>query len=157
MIQIQTPLRECISISCTSVSYGDFSSHPVYLVVNDQRRKCGSIKLKPSLLFQIAVWNSYRGMNLTESNREKNNNVTDSLANRTLIVTTILVRRKVNQRTEQAEGWDGGVHTICDVYSIGQVEGQKDNTMREERGMLGKLKLNMLPFFCHAGKSICDV
>ncbi|KAI3373711.1 hypothetical protein L3Q82_022293, partial [Scortum barcoo] len=39
---------------------------------------------------KIAVWNSYRGMNLTESNRDKNNNVTDSLANRTLIVTTIL-------------------------------------------------------------------
>ncbi|KAM6984575.1 glutamate receptor ionotropic, kainate 1 isoform 2-T3 [Tautogolabrus adspersus] len=39
---------------------------------------------------KIAVWNSYKGMNLTESSRDKNNNVTDSLANRTLIVTTIL-------------------------------------------------------------------
>lgn len=55
--------------------------------------------------FQIAVWNSYRGMNLTEkSNRDKNNNVTDSLANRTLIVTTILVRRKVKQRTALGKG-----------------------------------------------------
>lgn len=43
---------------------------------------------------QIAVWNSYKGMNLTD-NRDKNNNVTDSLANRTLIVTTILVSRNV--------------------------------------------------------------
>lgn len=56
--------------------------------------------------FQIAVWNSYRGMNLTESNRDKNNNVTDSLANRTLIVTTILVRKEVKQRT--ARGRKGG-------------------------------------------------
>lgn len=38
------------------------------------------------------MWNSYKGMNLTD-NRDKNNNVTDSLANRTLIVTTILVSR----------------------------------------------------------------
>uniref|UniRef100_A0A674MF97 Glutamate receptor n=1 Tax=Takifugu rubripes TaxID=31033 RepID=A0A674MF97_TAKRU len=38
---------------------------------------------------KIAVWNSYKGMNLTDS-RDKNSNVTDSLANRTLIVTTIL-------------------------------------------------------------------
>uniref|UniRef100_A0A3P8WSL0 Glutamate receptor n=1 Tax=Cynoglossus semilaevis TaxID=244447 RepID=A0A3P8WSL0_CYNSE len=39
---------------------------------------------------KIAVWNSYRGMSLMESSRDKNNNVTDSMANRTLIVTTIL-------------------------------------------------------------------
>ncbi|AWO99750.1 putative glutamate receptor ionotropic kainate 1 [Scophthalmus maximus] len=44
-----------------------------------------------NLFKEIAVWNSYRGMNLTEKSiRDKNNNVTDSLANRTLIVTTIL-------------------------------------------------------------------
>lgn len=54
--------------------------------------------------FQIAVWNSYKGMNLTETNRDKNNNVTDSLANRTLIVTTILVRKEVKQRA----AWVGG-------------------------------------------------
>uniref|UniRef100_A0A8C5GP09 Glutamate receptor n=1 Tax=Gouania willdenowi TaxID=441366 RepID=A0A8C5GP09_GOUWI len=47
------------------------------------------ISLKEDGTARIAVWNSYRGMNLTESHREKNNNVTDSLANRTLIVTTI--------------------------------------------------------------------
>ena len=39
------------------------------------------------------MWNSYRGLNLTETNKDKMNNVTDSLANRTLIVTTILVSR----------------------------------------------------------------
>lgn len=57
----------------------------------------------PCLPLQIAVWNSYRGMNLTESNRDKNNNVTDSLANRTLIVTTILVRKKVKRRTKEGK------------------------------------------------------
>lgn len=46
-------------------------------------------------------------MNLTESHRDKNNNVTDSLANRTLIVTTILVR-KVKPRTAQGTGGVGG-------------------------------------------------
>lgn len=57
-----------------------------------------------SLSFQIAVWNSYKGMNLTETNRDKNNNVTDSLANRTLIVTTILVRKEVKQRAARGTG-----------------------------------------------------
>ena len=49
------------------------------------------------MTFQIAVWNSYKGMNLTD-NRDKNNNVTDSLANRTLIVTTILVSSKITHK-----------------------------------------------------------
>ncbi|KAM8900408.1 glutamate receptor ionotropic, kainate 1 isoform 2-T2 [Spinachia spinachia] len=53
---------------------------------------------------KIAVWNSYRGMNLTEkSKRENNNNVTDSLANRTLIVTTILENPYVMQRKSDKE------------------------------------------------------
>ncbi|KAI4814239.1 hypothetical protein KUCAC02_003442 [Chaenocephalus aceratus] len=60
--------------------------------------------LKPCLPFQIAVWNSYRGMNLTEkTSRDKNNNVTDSLANRTLIVTTILENPYVMQRKSEKE------------------------------------------------------
>lgn len=40
---------------------------------------------------QIGVWNSQTGLNLTEKNRDLSTNVTDSMANRTLIVTTILV------------------------------------------------------------------
>lgn len=57
------------------------------------------------------MWNSYRGMNLTEKSiRDKNNNVTDSLANRTLIVTTILVRRKGREGGEVKPGtaWGAG-------------------------------------------------
>ncbi|XP_073723419.1 glutamate receptor ionotropic, kainate 1-like [Misgurnus anguillicaudatus] len=38
----------------------------------------------------IGVWNSNTGLNLTDSNKDKNINVSDSMANRTLIVTTIL-------------------------------------------------------------------
>uniref|UniRef100_A0A3P8Y0C7 Glutamate receptor n=1 Tax=Esox lucius TaxID=8010 RepID=A0A3P8Y0C7_ESOLU len=48
------------------------------------------ISLKEDGTARIAVWNSYTGLNLTETNQEKSNNVTDSMANRTLIVTTIL-------------------------------------------------------------------
>uniref|UniRef100_A0AAZ3RHI7 Glutamate receptor n=1 Tax=Oncorhynchus tshawytscha TaxID=74940 RepID=A0AAZ3RHI7_ONCTS len=48
------------------------------------------ISLKEDGTARIAVWNSYTGLNLTETNRDKTNNVTDSMANRTLIVTTIL-------------------------------------------------------------------
>ncbi|KAA8586899.1 hypothetical protein FQN60_000735 [Etheostoma spectabile] len=62
------------------------------------------ISLKEDGTARIAVWNSYRGMNLTEkSNRDKNNNVTDSLANRTLIVTTILENPYVMQRKSDKE------------------------------------------------------
>ncbi|NWW40329.1 GRIK1 protein, partial [Panurus biarmicus] len=39
---------------------------------------------------KIGVWNSYSGLNMTDSNKDRSTNITDSLANRTLIVTTIL-------------------------------------------------------------------
>uniref|UniRef100_A0A3Q4G0S5 Glutamate receptor n=1 Tax=Neolamprologus brichardi TaxID=32507 RepID=A0A3Q4G0S5_NEOBR len=39
---------------------------------------------------KIGVWNSQTGLNLTETNKDSSTNVTDSMANRTLIVTTIL-------------------------------------------------------------------
>uniref|UniRef100_A0A4X2MA54 Glutamate receptor n=1 Tax=Vombatus ursinus TaxID=29139 RepID=A0A4X2MA54_VOMUR len=38
----------------------------------------------------IGIWNSNSGLNMTDSNKDKSTNITDSLANRTLIVTTIL-------------------------------------------------------------------
>uniref|UniRef100_A0A4W4DNH8 Glutamate receptor n=1 Tax=Electrophorus electricus TaxID=8005 RepID=A0A4W4DNH8_ELEEL len=41
-------------------------------------------------LHQIGVWNSNSGLNMTETGKEKTANITDSMANRTLIVTTIL-------------------------------------------------------------------
>uniref|UniRef100_A0A452J198 Glutamate receptor n=1 Tax=Gopherus agassizii TaxID=38772 RepID=A0A452J198_9SAUR len=40
---------------------------------------------------KIGVWNSNSGLNMTDSNKDRSTNITDSLANRTLIVTTILV------------------------------------------------------------------
>uniref|UniRef100_A0A3B5PWQ9 Glutamate receptor n=1 Tax=Xiphophorus maculatus TaxID=8083 RepID=A0A3B5PWQ9_XIPMA len=43
-----------------------------------------------NLLKDIGIWNSQTGLNLTETNRDSSTNVTDSMANRTLIVTTIL-------------------------------------------------------------------
>uniref|UniRef100_A0AAQ6A1F1 Glutamate receptor n=1 Tax=Amphiprion ocellaris TaxID=80972 RepID=A0AAQ6A1F1_AMPOC len=39
---------------------------------------------------KIGVWNSQTGLNLSEINKDSSTNVTDSMANRTLIVTTIL-------------------------------------------------------------------
>ncbi|XP_064413496.1 glutamate receptor ionotropic, kainate 1 [Latimeria chalumnae] len=38
---------------------------------------------------KIGFWNSNSGLNMTDSSKEKSGNVTDSMANRTLIVTTI--------------------------------------------------------------------
>ncbi|XP_041127511.1 glutamate receptor ionotropic, kainate 1 [Polyodon spathula] len=48
------------------------------------------ISLNEEGMEKIGIWNSNGGLNLTDSNKEKTANVTDSMANRTLIVTTIL-------------------------------------------------------------------
>ncbi|XP_078416011.1 glutamate receptor ionotropic, kainate 1 isoform X3 [Cetorhinus maximus] len=48
------------------------------------------ISLKEEGLEQIGFWNSNSGLNMTDSLRDKSSNITDSLANRTLLVTTIL-------------------------------------------------------------------
>ncbi|XP_022425556.1 glutamate receptor ionotropic, kainate 1 isoform X3 [Delphinapterus leucas] len=41
---------------------------------------------------KIGIWNSNSGLNMTDGNKDRSKNITDSLANRTLIVTTILDR-----------------------------------------------------------------
>ncbi|KAM9201489.1 glutamate receptor ionotropic, kainate 1 isoform 8-T8 [Dugong dugon] len=48
------------------------------------------ISLKEEGTEKIGIWNSNSGLNMTDGNRDRSNNITDSLANRTLIVTTIL-------------------------------------------------------------------
>ncbi|XP_078265023.1 glutamate receptor ionotropic, kainate 1 isoform X3 [Rhinoraja longicauda] len=48
------------------------------------------ISLKEEGLEQIGFWNSNTGLNMTSSLKDKPSNITDSLANRTLLVTTIL-------------------------------------------------------------------
>uniref|UniRef100_A0A8C8E4G4 Glutamate receptor n=1 Tax=Oryzias sinensis TaxID=183150 RepID=A0A8C8E4G4_9TELE len=48
------------------------------------------ISLKEDGLEKIGVWNSQMGLNLTETSRDSSTNITDSMANRTLVVTTIL-------------------------------------------------------------------
>lgn len=50
---------------------------------------------------QIGVWNSQTGLNLTETSKDSSTNVTDSMANRTLIVTTILVRKHLHRCRER--------------------------------------------------------
>ncbi|XP_012512807.1 PREDICTED: glutamate receptor ionotropic, kainate 1 isoform X4 [Propithecus coquereli] len=48
------------------------------------------ISLKEEGTEKIGIWNSNNGLNMTDGNKDRSNNITDSLANRTLIVTTIL-------------------------------------------------------------------
>ncbi|XP_072901795.1 glutamate receptor ionotropic, kainate 1 isoform X4 [Hemitrygon akajei] len=48
------------------------------------------ISLKEEGLEQIGIWNSNTGLNMSASLKDKPCNITDSLANRTLLVTTIL-------------------------------------------------------------------
>ncbi|XP_038597722.1 glutamate receptor ionotropic, kainate 1-like [Tachyglossus aculeatus] len=39
---------------------------------------------------EIGIWNSCRGLNMTANNKDQTTNITDFLANRTLIITTVL-------------------------------------------------------------------
>ncbi|XP_043850596.1 glutamate receptor ionotropic, kainate 1 isoform X1 [Dromiciops gliroides] len=48
------------------------------------------ISLKEEGTKKIGIWNSNSGLNMTDRNKDRSTNITDSLANRTLIVTTIL-------------------------------------------------------------------
>ncbi|XP_029070237.1 glutamate receptor ionotropic, kainate 1 isoform X7 [Monodon monoceros] len=48
------------------------------------------ISLKEEGTEKIGIWNSNSGLNMTDGNKDRSKNITDSLANRTLIVTTIL-------------------------------------------------------------------
>uniref|UniRef100_A0A452J1D8 Glutamate receptor n=1 Tax=Gopherus agassizii TaxID=38772 RepID=A0A452J1D8_9SAUR len=63
------------------------------------------ISLKEEGTEKIGVWNSNSGLNMTDSNKDRSTNITDSLANRTLIVTTILVRDR--EGAEVAGEWSG--------------------------------------------------
>uniref|UniRef100_A0A452J194 Glutamate receptor n=1 Tax=Gopherus agassizii TaxID=38772 RepID=A0A452J194_9SAUR len=64
------------------------------------------ISLKEEGTEKIGVWNSNSGLNMTDSNKDRSTNITDSLANRTLIVTTILVSPA--QLMVQSEETDSG-------------------------------------------------
>lgn len=44
------------------------------------------------LSIQVGVWSPAEGLNITEVSKGRGPNVTDSLTNRSLIVTTVLVR-----------------------------------------------------------------
>ncbi|XP_075399516.1 glutamate receptor ionotropic, kainate 1 isoform X5 [Tenrec ecaudatus] len=48
------------------------------------------ISLKEEGTEKIGIWNSNSGLNMTDGSKDRSDNITDSLANRTLIVTTIL-------------------------------------------------------------------
>ena len=75
---------------------GDQTQNPCAGEARQLDNKTIVIKIVAFLFFlfwQIGVWNSGTGLNLTDSNKDSSTNVTDSMANRTLIVTTILVGR----------------------------------------------------------------
>lgn len=43
-------------------------------------------------LLQVGKWSASGGLNITEMPKRKGVNITDSLANRSLVITTVLVR-----------------------------------------------------------------
>lgn len=69
---------------------------------------------------QIGVWNSQTGLNLTEANKDSPTNVTDSMANRTLIVTTILVCKELVSIRQQLIGKIFVKLFKCNLYSAGK-------------------------------------
>ncbi len=76
-------------------------------VLKKKKRKCGSgcfkalfvlsvdktrwYKLDTELFQQIGTWDPPSGLNMTETHKSKTSNITDSLANKSLRVSTILV------------------------------------------------------------------
>nr|XP_036869132.1 glutamate receptor ionotropic, kainate 1 isoform X5 [Manis javanica] len=64
---------------------------------------------------KIGIWNSNSGLNMTDGNKDRSNNITDSLANRTLIVTTILLvpDGKYGAQNDKGE-WNGMIRELID-------------------------------------------
>ncbi len=50
--------------------------------------------MKNIFFLQIGTWDPVSGLNMTENQKGKAANVSDSLSNRSLVVTTILVNKK---------------------------------------------------------------
>ncbi|XP_037544236.1 glutamate receptor ionotropic, kainate 1, partial [Nematolebias whitei] len=105
---IKAPAKLNLKIRIRQLTPGNQDARPLLKELKKDREffiifDC-SYRTASELLKQVAVWNSYRGMTLMEKpNREKNNNVTDSLANRTLIVTTILENPYVMAKKSEKE------------------------------------------------------
>lgn len=58
--------------------------------------------------FQVGTWNPSNGLNITEISKGRGPNVTDSLSNRSLIVTTVLVRS-----CNSSPSLPRAQHTLC--------------------------------------------
>lgn len=51
----------------------------------------GPVKNEVCFVFQIGTWDPPSGLNMTDNQKGKTTNVSDSLSNRSLVVSTILV------------------------------------------------------------------
>ncbi|KAI4548601.1 hypothetical protein MG293_000931 [Ovis ammon polii] len=70
-----------------------FSVHPtssIPFVISFKGTDGNTLATQDLYQSNIGIWNSNSGLNMTDGNKGRSNNITDSLANRTLIVTTIL-------------------------------------------------------------------
>ncbi|KAI4579334.1 hypothetical protein MJG53_001207 [Ovis ammon polii x Ovis aries] len=70
-----------------------FSVHPtssIPFVISFKGTDGNTLATQDLYQSNIGIWNSNSGLNMTDGNKDRSNNITDSLANRTLIVTTIL-------------------------------------------------------------------
>lgn len=70
-------------------------------------------KRDTELFQQIGTWDPPSGLNMTETHKSKTSNITDSLANKSLRVSTILVdtaERRHKQHTLAADDYTGKIH-----------------------------------------------
>ncbi|KAJ8266662.1 hypothetical protein GJAV_G00133190 [Gymnothorax javanicus] len=84
------------------------------------------ITLRENGTVKLAVWNSISGLNLTEMAVNESQNITDSLANRTLIVTTILENPYVMYKKSDKE-----------LYGNDRFEGYCLDLLKELSNILG--------------------
>ncbi|XP_061104022.1 glutamate receptor ionotropic, kainate 1 isoform X2 [Conger conger] len=84
------------------------------------------ISLREDGTAKVAVWNSITGLNLTELSLAENMNISDSMANRTLIVTTILENPYVMYKKSNKE-----------LYGNDRFEGYCLDLLKELSNILG--------------------
>ncbi|PIO39664.1 hypothetical protein AB205_0033240, partial [Aquarana catesbeiana] len=129
------------------------------------------ISLKEEGLEKIGTWDPASGLNMTDNQKEKPANITDSLSNRSLIVTTILEEpyvmfKKSDKPLYGKERFEGYcidlLQKLSEIlgfkYEIRLVEdgkyGVKEDTTQQWNGMVRELMdhvsllLSTLHFFC---------
>lgn len=96
--------------------------HSEWCLKLELKTKCCSFcdkgsELDAKLFEQIGTWDPPSGLNMTETHKSKTSNITDSLANKSLRVSTILVDKKKPTSTARLQYENISVAKCTDFYT----------------------------------------